>query len=198
MSAPRTAFPGIDLRGLGGHRHGRRIGHRQETALSLADLGADVAVLDVDGPAAERTAAEIAAIGRTVHRRRRSTSRPRPACAPRSRPAARRSAMPTSRSRAPGILGDFQAIDVTSVEHFDRVMAVNVRGSFLTIREAVPQMRRRGHGAVHRAVEPRRAPGRERHGVVLHVQGRPAQPRPGRVAWTSRWSTSRSMPCAPA
>ena len=46
-----------------------------------------------------------------------------------------------------GILGDFQAIDVTSVEHFDRVMAVNVRGSFLTIREAVPQMRRRGHGA---------------------------------------------------
>ena len=46
-----------------------------------------------------------------------------------------------------GILGDYQAIDVTSVDHFDRVMAVNVRGSFLTIREAVPQMRRRGHGA---------------------------------------------------
>ncbi|MEA2608229.1 MAG: hypothetical protein QOJ75_472, partial [Chloroflexota bacterium] len=47
-----------------------------------------------------------------------------------------------------GILGDYQAIDATSVEHFDRVMAVNVRGAFLVIREAVPQMRRRGRGAL--------------------------------------------------
>ena len=36
----------------------------------------------------------------------------------------------------------------TSVEHFDRVLAVNVRGSFLVIRSAAPQMRRRGHGAI--------------------------------------------------
>jgi NAD(P)-dependent dehydrogenase (short-subunit alcohol dehydrogenase family) len=118
----------------------------KETALSLADMGADVAVLDVDGPAAERTTAEIVAAGR------RSV-----ACqVDVSSEDGMRAAFETSHTTlgdadiavaCAGILGDFHGIDVTSVDHFDRVMAVNVRGSFLTIREAVPQMRRRGHGA---------------------------------------------------
>ncbi len=146
MSAPRTAFPGIDLGGSVAIVTGAGSGIGKETALSLADLGADVAVLDVDGPAAERTVDEIRAIGR------RSIS----AQVDVSSEAAMQAAFEASRGAlgdadiavaCAGILGDFQGIDVTSVEHFDRVMAVNVRGSFLTIREAVPQMRRRGHGA---------------------------------------------------
>jgi NAD(P)-dependent dehydrogenase (short-subunit alcohol dehydrogenase family) len=145
MSA-RDAFPGIDLRGSVAIVTGAGSGIGRETALCLADLGADVAVLDIDGPAAERVAAEIAAIGRKSIGSQVDVSSER----------GMRAAFEASRSAlgdadiaiaCAGILGDYQAIDVTSVEHFDRVMAVNVRGSFLTIREAVPQMRRRGHGA---------------------------------------------------
>ena len=110
-------------------------------------MGADVAVLDVDGPAADRTSAEIVAAGRRSIAQQVDVSSRVPGCTLPSRPRASRSATPISRSPVPVSLATFQAIDVTSVEHFDRVMAVNVRGSFLTIREAVPQMRRRGHGA---------------------------------------------------
>lgn len=146
MSAPRETFPGIDLQGSVGIVTGAGSGIGRETALSLADMGADVAVLDVDLPAAERTAADIAATGRRSVARQVDVSSE----------SGMRAAFEASRSAlgdadiavaCAGILGDFQAVDATSVEHFDRVLAVNVRGSFLTIREAVPQMRRRGHGA---------------------------------------------------
>jgi len=146
MSASRTSFPGLDLRGSVAIVTGAGSGIGRETALSLADLGANVAVLDVDGPAAERTAAEIRAIGRQALAQQVDVSSE----------TGMQEAFEASRATlgdadiavaCAGILGDFQAIDATSVEHFDRVLAVNVRGSFLTIREAVPQMRRRGHGA---------------------------------------------------
>ncbi|MCY7417861.1 MAG: SDR family NAD(P)-dependent oxidoreductase [Chloroflexi bacterium] len=64
MNTERQRFPGMDLRGSVAIVTGAGSGIGRETALSLADLGADVAVLDVDGPAAARTSAEITAIGR--------------------------------------------------------------------------------------------------------------------------------------
>ncbi|MET0773729.1 MAG: SDR family oxidoreductase [Candidatus Limnocylindrales bacterium] len=146
MSGTRASFPGIDLAGSVAVVTGAGSGIGKETALSLADMGADVAVLDVDGPAAERTAAAVVAAGRRAIAQQVDVSSE----------AGMRTAFDASREAlgdadiavaCAGILGDFQGIDVTSVDHFDRVMAVNVRGSFLTIREAVPQMRRRGHGA---------------------------------------------------
>jgi NAD(P)-dependent dehydrogenase (short-subunit alcohol dehydrogenase family) len=146
VSGTRERFPGIDLAGSVAVVTGAGSGIGKETALSLADMGADVAVLDVDGPAAESTSAAIEAAGRRSIAQQVDVSSE----------AGMRTAFDASREAlgdadiavaCAGILGDFQAIDVTSVDHFDRVMAVNVRGSFLTIREAVPQMRRRGHGA---------------------------------------------------
>ncbi len=146
MSNERQPFPGIDLRGSVAIVTGAGSGIGRETALSLADLGADVAVLDVDGPAAARTSAEIRAIGRESIDARVDVSSE----------SGMQAAFEASRVAlgdadiavaCAGILGDYQPMDATSVDHFDRVMAVNVRGSFLTIREAVPQMRRRGHGA---------------------------------------------------
>ncbi len=147
MSASRTMFPGLDLRGSAGLVTGGGSGIGLETALTIADLGADVAVFDINAAAAKAAADRIRAIGR------------------KSVAIAGDAASEVDVQRAfktagaelgdldvvvacAGILGDYQPIDATSVDHFDRVMAVNVRGSFLAIREAIPQMRRRGHGAI--------------------------------------------------
>ena len=147
MSAPRSRFPGMDLTGSVALVTGGGSGIGRETALSLADLGADVAVLDISAEAAESSATAIREIGRRAV-----------ACVGDvASETVVRSAFERTRAElgdcdiavaCAGVLGDFQAIGDTSVEHFDRVMAVNVRGSFLTIREAVPQMRRRGRGAI--------------------------------------------------
>jgi NAD(P)-dependent dehydrogenase (short-subunit alcohol dehydrogenase family) len=146
MSAMREPFPGIDLRGSVAIVTGAGSGIGRETAQSLADLGADVAVLDVDGPAAERVSEQIVAVGRRSigHQVDVSSESGMRAAFEASREALGDADIAIA---CAGILGDFQGIDATSVDHFDRVMAVNVRGSFLTIRQAVPQMRRRGHGA---------------------------------------------------
>jgi len=47
-----------------------------------------------------------------------------------------------------GVLGDGGPVFTTSVEDFERVMGVNVRGSFLVTREAAKQMRPRKSGAI--------------------------------------------------
>jgi NAD(P)-dependent dehydrogenase (short-subunit alcohol dehydrogenase family) len=147
MTASRRPFTGPDLRGSVALVTGGGSGIGRETALCLADAGSDVAVLDISAPSAESAAEEIRSIGRRAV-----------ACVGDvASEDVVRSAFETTRATlgdcdiavaCAGVLGDYQAIADTSVQHFDRVMAVNVRGSFLTIREAVPHMRRRGRGAI--------------------------------------------------
>lgn len=40
------------------------------------------------------------------------------------------------------------SVDDETVEHWDRTLSVNVRGVFLTVRAALPELRRRGGGAI--------------------------------------------------
>ena len=47
-----------------------------------------------------------------------------------------------------GIEGRVLPVTESPIEDFDRVMAVNVRGVFLTLREAMPAMQRRGGGSI--------------------------------------------------
>jgi NAD(P)-dependent dehydrogenase (short-subunit alcohol dehydrogenase family) len=47
-----------------------------------------------------------------------------------------------------GIEGKIAPIDETSEENFDRVQAVNVKGVWLSIKHAVPEMRKRGGGSI--------------------------------------------------
>ena len=46
------------------------------------------------------------------------------------------------------IFADFKKLDDVSIEEWDRIMAVNVRGAFLVSRAAAPVMRERGEGAI--------------------------------------------------
>jgi NAD(P)-dependent dehydrogenase (short-subunit alcohol dehydrogenase family) len=143
----RTPFPGLHLDGSVAFVSGGGSGIGRETAQTLADLGADVAVFDITPGAAQTVADAIGATGR------RSVGIVGDAASEDDV----RNAFEITRSNlgdvdiavaCAGILGDYQPIDATTVDHFDRVQAVNVRGSFLLIREAIPQMRRRGHGAL--------------------------------------------------
>lgn len=147
MSKPRATFPGLDLAGSVALVTGGGSGIGLETVLTLADLGADVAIFDLVGDSAEAAADGVRAAGR------RSVAITGDAASEGDVVGA----FETVRAElgdvdiaiaCAGILGDYGPIDRTSVEHFDRVMAVNVRGSFLVIREAVPHMRRRGRGAL--------------------------------------------------
>jgi NAD(P)-dependent dehydrogenase (short-subunit alcohol dehydrogenase family) len=143
----RSPFPGLSLAGSVALVTGGGSGIGLETVLSLADLGADVAAFDITPGAAEAAAERARAVGRRAIGIRGDAASEQDV----------RAAFEQTRDElgdvdigvaCAGILGDYQAIDATSVEHFDRVQAVNVRGAFLVIREAVPQMRRRGHGAL--------------------------------------------------
>jgi 3-oxoacyl-[acyl-carrier protein] reductase len=147
MTMERTSFPGIDLAGSVALVTGAGSGIGLETALTLADLGAAVAIFDVDAPAADRAAARITESGGRAIAWHGDAASESDVKAAFERTSAELGDVDIAVACA-GILGDYQPIDQTSVEHFDRVMAVNVRGSFLVIREAVPQMRRRGHGAL--------------------------------------------------
>ncbi|WP_164016898.1 SDR family NAD(P)-dependent oxidoreductase [Pyxidicoccus trucidator] len=47
-----------------------------------------------------------------------------------------------------GIQGEFRPISDISVESFDSVMAINVRGTWLAIKYAFPEMQKRGGGSI--------------------------------------------------
>lgn len=143
----RTPFPGIDLTGKVALITGGGSGIGRETALVMADAGADVTVVDRKGSAAEEVAAAVEATGRRAlaftgdvgveqdvvdafeHTRRTlGDVSIAVACA--------------------GILGDCGPVFETSTADFDAVMGVNVRGSFVVVREAARQMRPHRHGAI--------------------------------------------------
>lgn len=145
--AARIPFPGLRLDGSIALVTGGGSGIGRETCLTLADLGADVAVFDITPGAADTVAELIRTGGRKAIAIEGDTGSE--ADVRRAFEACRTDLGDLDIAVAcAGILGDYQPIDQTSVEHFDKVMKVNVRGSFLVIREAVPQMRRRGRGAI--------------------------------------------------
>jgi NAD(P)-dependent dehydrogenase (short-subunit alcohol dehydrogenase family) len=145
--AERAAFPGLSLAGSIALVTGGGSGIGLETVLTLADLGADVAIFDITEGAAEAAAERVRAVGRRAVGIRGDAASEGDITGAFDRTRRELGDVDVAIACA-GILGDYQPIDGTSVEHFDRVQAVNVRGSFLVIREAIPQMRRRGHGAI--------------------------------------------------
>ena len=145
--SPRKTFPGLTHKGKVAFVTGGGSGIGLETALTLADLGANVAILDWTPGAAAAAARKIVKIGRKALAFEGDTGDEKTVV----------DAFETTRKKlgpvdvavaCAGVLGDGGPVFTTTVEDFERVMGVNVRGSFLVIREAAKQMRPRKAGAI--------------------------------------------------
>jgi NAD(P)-dependent dehydrogenase (short-subunit alcohol dehydrogenase family) len=119
----------------------------RETALVLAELGADVALLDWTPGAADAVADEIRALGRRALALTGDTGDEATVIDAFARTQQGLGPVDVAVACA-GVLGDGGPVFDTPVADFESVMGVNVRGSFLVIREAARQMRPHRRGAI--------------------------------------------------
>jgi NAD(P)-dependent dehydrogenase (short-subunit alcohol dehydrogenase family) len=145
--SPRKSHPGLTHKGKVALVTGGGSGIGLETALTLADLGADVAILDWTPGAAEAAAKKIIKMGRRALAFEGDTGDEKTVV--NAFAVTKQKLGPVDVAVAcAGVLGDGGPVFTTSVEDFERVMGVNVRGSFLVTREAAKQMRPRKSGAI--------------------------------------------------
>jgi NAD(P)-dependent dehydrogenase (short-subunit alcohol dehydrogenase family) len=143
----RTTFPGLSFRGKTAFVTGGGSGIGLETALTLADLGADVALLDWTPGAAAETAKRIEKLGRRALAFEGDEGDEKTVVD--AFAATQQKLGPVDVAVAcAGVLGDGGPVFETPLADFERVMGVNVRGSFLLVREAARQMRPRRAGAI--------------------------------------------------
>ncbi len=120
-------------------------------ALRFAEEGARVVIADINGPAAEQTAAEIGEAGGEAIVTVTDVSDP-------DATQAMAQAAIEKWGRIDGLVNNaafFQRPQVTrgpieeiSPDEWDRVMAVNVRGPFLCCRAVLPHMKSQGYGKI--------------------------------------------------
>ncbi|MEO8668593.1 MAG: SDR family oxidoreductase, partial [Bauldia sp.] len=142
----RADFPGLSFKGMTAFVTGGGSGIGLETALTFADLGANVAVLDWTPGAAAATAERIRKLGRKALAFEGDAGDEK-VVADAFAATARELGPVDAAVACAGILGGGPVFDC-SVAQFEEVMGVNVRGSFLVIREASRQMRPRRSGAI--------------------------------------------------
>jgi NAD(P)-dependent dehydrogenase (short-subunit alcohol dehydrogenase family) len=143
----RTAFPGISYEGLTCFVTGGASGIGLETALTLADLGANIAVLDWTPGAAAAAVRQIEEKGRRALAFEGDAGDEKTVVD--AFETTQRTFGPVDAAVAcAGVLGAGGPVFTTSVADFEQVMGVNVRGSFLLVREAAKQMRPRRSGAI--------------------------------------------------
>jgi NAD(P)-dependent dehydrogenase (short-subunit alcohol dehydrogenase family) len=146
MSA-RSPFPGLSHKGKVAFVTGAGSGIGRETALTLADLGANVAVLDWTNGAAQDTAAEIVKTGRKSLAFTGDTGDEKTVVDAFAQTRATLGEIDVAVACA-GILGEGGPVFGTPVTDFEQVMRVNVTGAFLVVREAAKGMRKRKSGAI--------------------------------------------------
>jgi NAD(P)-dependent dehydrogenase (short-subunit alcohol dehydrogenase family) len=143
----RTAFPGLSFKGKTAFVTGGGSGIGLETALTLADLGADLALLDWTPGAAAETARRIEKLGRRALPFEGDAGDEKTIVD--AFAATQQKLGPVDVAVAcAGVLGDGGPVFETRLADFERVLGVNVRGSFLLVREAARQMRPRRSGAI--------------------------------------------------
>lgn len=116
------------------------------TAAHFAAEGAQMLLVDRDGPTLERLVSELSRAGATVHAFEADVSDPVTALAAVAEAVRRLGGVDVLVNNA-GIA--FMAtVDDTSPEEWDRVFAVNVRSVYAYSRAALPALRSRGGGAI--------------------------------------------------
>lgn len=143
----RAAFPGMTHSGRVAFVTGGGSGIGLETVLTLADLGADVAVLDWTPGAADAAKAEVEKTGRRAIAFTGDAGDEKTVVDAFARTAAELGPVDVAVACA-GVLGAGGPVFETPVADFEQVMGINVRGSFLVVREAAKQMRPRRSGAI--------------------------------------------------
>jgi len=133
-----------DLRGRTALVTGAASGIGRATALELARRGADLAICDLDAAGLEATAQAARALGREVTARRADVSQEASLQAFADAVHARVPAVDLLVNNA-GVALAGGVLD-TSVEDWDWITGVNLRGVFLCCRLFVPPMRRRARG----------------------------------------------------
>ena len=129
----------------GGHGIGRAY------CLRFAQEGARVVVADVDQPAAERVAGEVQALGRKALAVRTDVADEESTQAMAHRTVdrfGRIDAIVTNAAVFATIPINRGYIEDISVEEFDRVLAVNVKGVFLQCRAVLPYMKEQQYGKI--------------------------------------------------
>src|SRR5690554_4854843 len=111
------------------------------SAMRLAEEGAAVVVVDIDGDAAARTVAELPGAALAVQADVSSEAD----VAEYMRAAKEKFGSVDLHHLNAGIFGDFAFLPDLEVAEFDRVMNVNVRGQFLGIRAAFREFRSSGN-----------------------------------------------------
>jgi len=115
--------------------------------LRLATEGCDVAVIDIDEKGAQSVAAECAKSGAETQALKADVSDEKDTETAVEKVLARFKKLDYLVSNA-GIEGAMKDFGETSAAEWDRVMAVNVRGAFLTVRACLPAMRAQKWGAI--------------------------------------------------
>jgi NAD(P)-dependent dehydrogenase (short-subunit alcohol dehydrogenase family) len=115
--------------------------------LRIAGEGCHVAVIDLDEKGAQNIAAECAALGVQTLALKADVSNERDIESAVARALDRFKKLDFLVSNA-GIEGAMKDFGETSADEWDRVMAVNVRGAFLTVRACLPTFRAQKSGAI--------------------------------------------------
>src|SRR3954447_10852203 len=123
---------------------GRGIG--RATALELARLGADIVVAELDKAGAERTAAEVSALGRRALAIATDVTRRGDLTAMAQRTKAELGRIDILVNNA-GIYRAAASVDVTE-EHWDAIMTINAKAVFFATQAVLPVMIAQKSGAI--------------------------------------------------
>lgn len=124
---------------------GRGIG--RATAVKLAEQGADLAIHDIDGEAAEETAELVRKTGRRAHAYRGDVGDIEMMRAIVGRIGSEMGGVDILVNNA-GIGSDRCPIEEVTLEMFERSMAIHVRGTLFTTQAVVPGMKARHFGRI--------------------------------------------------
>lgn len=117
------------------------------SALAFARAGARVLVSDLDLDAAERTSAAIASMGFESVARRADVTRSDDVTALVQSALDSFGALHLAHNNA-GMLGEVGDVSMCSEENFDRVVALNLKGVFLSMKHEIPALLASGGGAI--------------------------------------------------
>ncbi|MBV8684333.1 MAG: SDR family oxidoreductase [Caulobacteraceae bacterium] len=130
-----------------GQTPGETIGNGHATALLFAREGARVLCVDRVAERAEATAAEIIGAGGQAHARTADVSRAADCAAIVQAGLERWEAIDILVNNV-GIGGGDAPAHRLEEDAWDRILAVNLKGMWMTIKAVLPHMRERGHGSI--------------------------------------------------